>query len=113
MPYCEVTTSVAVDAALEEKLNRELYRIVECIPGKTENWIMTRVVPEAHMTFGGSSESACMIRLEVFGTVSDDVADTLTREFCAAVGPLLGIPSDRIYITYVPRAQWGWNGMNF
>ena len=43
MPYCEILTTTKVEKAEEMKLNHEVGRIIEQIPGKSERWVMTHI----------------------------------------------------------------------
>ena len=41
MPYCNIKTNVKVEK--KKELSKELTKVIELIPGKTENWIMTSI----------------------------------------------------------------------
>ena len=40
MPYCNIKTNVKVEK--KKELSKELTKVIELIPGKTENWIQNR-----------------------------------------------------------------------
>ena len=42
MPYCNIKTNVKVEK--KKELSKELTKVIELIPGKTENWIMTSIL---------------------------------------------------------------------
>ena len=111
MPYCNVKTNVKVEK--KEELSKALTKIIELIPGKTENWIMTSIDDDSFMTFAGSDEPTAMITLKTFGQPAQKYYDMVTEKFCAAVSSMLGIREDRIYISNEPSQHWGWNGGNF
>ena len=52
MPYCDIKTNVKV----EKKISKELTKVIERIPGKTENRIMTSIDDEAVMSFAGTDD---------------------------------------------------------
>ena len=114
MPYCEIITSRKVCSDSEILLSKEFVRIIELIPGKSERWVMTHIEDDARMCFAGNSDDACaMLTVKTFGELTSPQYDMLTKEFCAAVSRLLNLSADRIYVTYQPIKNWGWNGENF
>lgn len=114
MPYCEVITTEKIEKADEKKLNREIARIIELIPGKSERWVMTHIEDEARMSFAGTGEEpTAMITVKTFGELTGEYYDLLTREFCGELSKLIGVPPDRVYVVYEPITHWGWNKENF
>ena len=90
MPYCNIKTNVKVEK--KKELSKELTKVIELIPGKTENWIMTSIDDEAVMSFAGTDDPCALITLKTYGEP---------------------IRPDRIYVDHEPIAHWGWNGANF
>lgn len=114
MPYCEIITTSKVEKAEEMKLNHEIARIIEQIPGKSERWVMTHIQDEARMAFAGTNEvPAAMIMVKTFGELTSEQYDMLTKSFCNTVARLLEVPSERLYVTYEPVTHWGWDSANF
>lgn len=114
MPYCELITTVKVEKKEEMALSHALAKVIETIPGKTENWVMTHIEDEARMAFAGSNgEPSAMVTVKTFGEPEQKYYDLLTAGFCDRITELLGVPKDRIYVVYEPIQNWGWNGQNF
>lgn len=114
MPYCEILTTTKVEKAEEMKLNHEMARIIELIPGKSERWVMTHIEDEARMAFAGTNEEpAAMITVKTFGELLADQYDMLTKEICTSISTALQVPQDRLYVKYEPIYHWGWDGGNF
>lgn len=114
MPYFEVQTSGRLPEAERPALRRELARIIELVPGKSERWVMVHIEDGADMSFAGDAgQPAAMVLLKTFGELDKDLYDLLTRELCASLPQLLKVPAERLYIVYEPICHWGWNGENF
>ena len=114
MPYCEILTTTKVEKAEEMKLNHEIARIIEQIPGKSERWVMTHIQDETRMAFAGTNAApAAVITVKTFGELAPEQYDMLTKSFCQSAAQLLKVPSDRLYVTYEPITHWGWDGANF
>ena len=37
----------------------------------------------------------------------------MTGKVCGILNDTLGIPGDKVYVTYQGFSDWGWNGRNF
>lgn len=114
MPYFEVQTSASVMPETRDKLCRELGRIIELVPGKSEQWLMVHVEDKASMSFAGNSaDPAAAVILKSFGELKGEQYDMLTAELCKAINLILGIDPKRTYVIYEPINHWGWDGANF
>lgn len=114
MPYFEVKTSVNVSEKTKEELYHELGRIIELVPGKSECWVMAQIQDNSSMCFAGDcSQPAAAVVLKTFGQLEAAHYELLTREICSRIGAMLGVDPKRIYVTYEPVTQWGWDGANF
>ena len=51
--------------------------------------------------------------MSLFGNASRDSYDKLTGQICDLFAEKLGIPGDKVYVTYHAVNDWGWNGSNF
>ena len=111
MPYCNIKTNVKVEK--KKELSKELTKVIELIPGKTENWIMTSIDDEAVMSFAGTDDPCVLITLKTYGEPAQQYYDMVTEGFTKTVSQMLKIRPDRIYVDHEPIAHWGWNGANF
>jgi phenylpyruvate tautomerase len=74
MPLVTVYTSVEPPA--DEKLNRlrrDLSSTTARLIGKSESYVMTCLVPSAHLTFGGSFDPSCLVEVKSIGGLGGDV----------------------------------------
>jgi phenylpyruvate tautomerase PptA (4-oxalocrotonate tautomerase family) len=54
-----------------------------------------------------------MVNVSLYGSASGNALSTLTAHITGILTDTLGIPSDRIYVSYMCTDNWGWNGSNF
>ena len=48
-----------------------------------------------------------------FGQATSAAYSQMSGEVCKILEEELGIPGDRVYVTYREVSDWGWNGRNF
>lgn len=114
MPYIEAKVSCKVTSQKSEELKTLFGKAIECIPGKSENWLMVNIEDEKNLYFKGRNDSqAAFISVAIFGHAEKNSYDKLTKELCNIVNSVLDIPKERVYITYREVDTWGWNGSNF
>ena len=114
MPYFSVSTTNKTTTKVKQEIKAELGRIIEMIPGKSEEWLMVKFDDESYISFGGKDDvPSALIILDTFGELSGELYDMLTRELCSSIGKLLDTDPKRIYVIYEPITHWGWNGSNF
>ena len=114
MPFIEVKTSAALTAEKCEAIKSGLGKAISLIPGKSESWLMVEVTPDCKIWFrGDDSADSAMVRVAVYGSVSDRDASKLTAEITRILGAEAGISPDRVYVSYSEHDKWGWNSSNF
>ena len=93
---------------------RKMARALEAIPGKSEDWLMCEFTDNCRLWFAGKNDApAAFVQVKIFGKAHKEAYDRMTGAVCGVLGEELGIPADRIYITYSEYTDWGWNGSNF
>ena len=113
MPFIRTTTNKTLDAKKKTEL-KELYgKLIEKLPGKSEQWLMLAVEDGKYMAFRGDEAPCAMVEVDLLGSASGTAKDAMTEAVCDKVGELLGIPSERIYVKYMEFSVWGNNGFNF
>jgi phenylpyruvate tautomerase PptA (4-oxalocrotonate tautomerase family) len=116
MPVLNVFSSAeppAPEAA--DVLLRDLSRRLAERLGKSESWVMTCLMPQTRMTFGGTDAPACYVEIKNLGKLSADTTQAISAELCDRLSTALGVPSGRIYIEFqesVPHL-WGHDGETF
>lgn len=114
MPFINAKVSTTISEGQEKELKTRLGKAIECIPGKSESWLMLGFEPEYKLYFkGDNSKPTAFVEVSVFGKENPQAFDALTGEICKIFGEVLGISADRIYVKYGACENWGWNGGNF
>jgi phenylpyruvate tautomerase len=114
MPLLRIVTS-ATGADGRVPLLSELSRFVAEKLRKPESYVMTSLVTDATMTFGGTTDPACSVELKNIGSFTPKETRDLSAELCKRLEAALGVPSARIYIEFT-NAQghlWGHDGETF
>lgn len=113
MPFINIKTNTTISKETEVNLKSAFGQAITNIPGKTEQWLMVGIEPDAKLYFQGSDAPAAMVEVSIFGQATDDAYDALTKELCNVITAHLAIPADRTYVKYSEIDHWGWNHQNF
>ena len=114
MPYIEAKVSCTLTKEQTELLKAGFGKAIECIPGKSESWLMVNIEDGKKLWFkGDASAETAFIAVSVFGKASAGAYENLTKSICALMSEICGISPDRTYVTYSEYDKWGWNNMNF
>jgi phenylpyruvate tautomerase len=114
MPLLTLQTSARLSNQQRYNLLGPLTTIVaECI-GKPERYVMV-TVSEAAMLMAGAEGPAAYADLRSIGGLNSAVNRKLSERICALLQDQLGIPPDRVYLSFTSVAadHWGWNGSTF
>lgn len=113
MPYIDTKTNLPVEKQTADRLKTQMGKLIECFPGKSENWLMTAVEGNVMMTFRGEEEPAVFADVSVFGDLKKEdcalFAEKMTETYCE----ILGVRPDRVYIKFNGSKTWSWNGRMF
>jgi len=112
MPFINVKTNAAVSKEQCEKIKTAFGQAITVLPGKSENWLMVGIEPAQVLYFQGSDAPAAMVQVQTYGSNANGT-ETLTGKICGILNSELGIPQNRIYVSYFGTSNWGWNGSNF
>lgn len=114
MPYIDTKTSAHVTPQQKQDLFKKMGKIIEDIPGKTEEWLMLNIEGGCSMCFRGDADTPCaMVDVRIFGAADSQAYENMTKDICKIFDEVLHIPSDRVYICYKGYSEWGWNHKNF
>ena len=113
MPFINFITNVSVPDEKEKLLKTRLGEAITAVPGKSEEWLMVHILPDAALYFRGSDAPAAMVEVTVFGHAEQSAYVSLTSRICEAAKEILDIPPSSVYVRYAETDEWGWNGMNF
>lgn len=114
MPFIESKVTVSLSESEKEFLKTELGKIVEEIPGKSENYLMLGFEDNYNLYFKGKKlDYGAFIEVKLFGSVAEDYLKLVTSEICKLYSKKLNIPPKSIYVKFEEVDNWGWNGVNF
>lgn len=110
MPMINLKSSVEIPADLLQDISG---MIAECI-GKPEKYVMV-VSDTADLVMSGSAGDAVYAEVKSIGGLKRQVNHEITMKLGVLLNDHLGIPGDRIYVTFqsMERDHWGWNGTTF
>ncbi|MBR5370829.1 MAG: hypothetical protein IK130_01305 [Oscillospiraceae bacterium] len=113
MPFINVKTNQTVEKAQADRIKAALGKAITAVPGKSETWLMVNVEGGQMLYFQGSDAPAAIAQTALFGNASGSALNTLTQRITEILNTELGIPNDRVYVSYQLTEHWGWNGGNF
>ncbi len=111
MPLINVKVSSS-NLENKDELLKALSAELASLTGKPEKYIMSILDSNVPMTFSGSNDPCCYIEIKSIGALNPSA---MTKSFCDIIEAQIGIPSDRIYISFedVPASHWGFNRNTF
>jgi len=115
MPILQLFTSAAPPADGGGALLRDLSVVLARRFSKPERWVMTCLIPDLTMTFGGTAAPAAFVAVKSIGKMTPDDTALLSRELSDRLSRALDVAADRIYIDFADAVDylWGWNGETF
>ena len=86
--------------------------MVADLTGKPENYVMTMIQCNTKMTFSGSDEPCCFIKVKSIGSLKPS---SMSKSLCELIASQTNINTNRIYIEFfdVKASNWGFNGSTF
>ena len=114
MPLIRMETSIKIPEEKKSELISALSKITAEATGKPETYVMA-IVSEAAISMAGKSGPAAFLDVRSIGSINKQVNERISKEVAALLAQSLGIPGERIYISFsdVKGANWGWNGSTF
>ena len=113
MPFINAKLNLPVSEAGQQALKAAFGQAISRLPGKSEQWLMVSLEPEAKLWFQGSDAPAAMVQVTVYGSCRPEDYAALTGELTAILTRELSIPAGRVYVSYQETPNWGFNGSNF
>ena len=111
MPLIQVNTS-SKSVLDSELLQKEISKMVADLTGKSENYVMTMIQSNTQMTFAGTDEPCCFIKLKSIGSIKPSL---MSKSLCELISSKTNIKTNRIYIEFkdVKASNWGYNSSTF
>ena len=114
MPYIEAKLSCKLTDEKIEALKCGFGKAIECIPGKSESWLMVNIEDSKDLYFKGNKDGdTAYVSVAIFGSAEKSAYEELTAEICTLLSDICGISPSRTYVTYREVFNWGWNNSNF
>ena len=112
MPFIQINTSSKSVVENDDVLQKEISKIVAELTGKPENYVMTMLQTDTKMTFSGSDEPCCFIKVKSIGSLTPSM---MSKSLCELIASRTNINADRIYIEFtdVKSSNWGFNSSTF
>ena len=80
MPFIQTKTNLTITREKEEVLKKRYGKAIECLPGKTENWLMLDFEDGRNMYFRGEYEKdLAMLDVKVYGGADREAFERLTK----------------------------------
>ena len=86
--------------------------MVADLTGKPEDYVMTMIQRDTKMTFAGSDEPCCFMKVKSIGSLKPS---SMSKYLCELIASKTNINKNRIYIEFVDvnASNWGFNGSTF
>ena len=112
MPFIQVNTSFKSVVDNADLLQKDISTMVAELTGKPESYVMTMIQRDIKMTFAGSDEPCCFIKVKSIGSLSPS---SMSKSLCELIASKTNINTNRIYIEFidVKASNWGFNSSTF
>ena len=86
--------------------------MVADLTGKPENYVMTMIQRDTKMTFAGSDDPCCFIKVKSIGSLTPS---SMSKSLFELIASKTNINTNRIYIEFidVKASNWGFNSSTF
>lgn len=111
MPFITCKVNRPVSREQELALKSRMGRAIGLVPRKSEQYLLLSVEPESRLWLrGDDSQPMAYIDAAIFGNEGHLGYPEFTAEVTRALGDVLDIPPDNVYIKYEDIAAWGVGG---
>ena len=111
MPLIQINTSCN-SVLNDDLLPKKISKMVADLTGKPETYVMTMIQSKTQMTFAGSDEPCCFIKLKSIGSLNPS---SMSKSLCELIASKTNIKTNRIYLEFidVKASNWGFNSSTF
>jgi phenylpyruvate tautomerase PptA (4-oxalocrotonate tautomerase family) len=116
MPLIEVDTSCELPSEEEKRaLVKALSRLTAEGIGKPEQYLMACVRDNVAMSMSAEAGPCALVTVKSIGGLSQAVNQGLAERITQTLHDELGVPADRVYLTFTELAptHWAWQGKTF
>tara|TARA_B100000886_G_scaffold264703_1_gene189150 strand:+ start:308 stop:640 length:333 start_codon:yes stop_codon:yes gene_type:complete len=109
MPYINISTSLKI--VDKKKFLEEISTLISYLTSKSRKFVMAKLSDNCDMFFDDEGP-CCFLEIKSIGSLSPS---DMAKQICNFVSDKLGIPIDKIYISFedVSASMWAWNGKTF
>ncbi|MBO8234194.1 hypothetical protein HA151_06655 [Prochlorococcus marinus XMU1419] len=109
MPYINISTSAKIED--KKKLLNEISILVASLTNKSKKFVMAKLDDNSEIFFEDESP-CCFLEIKSIGSLNPS---EMAKPISNFVFEKMGIPIDKIYISFVdlPASMWAWNGRTF
>ncbi|MCR5625418.1 MAG: hypothetical protein K6G11_09325 [Lachnospiraceae bacterium] len=112
MPFIDSKITVPVSDEKKEVLKQALGNYITTLH-KSETWLMVGIDDDYDLWLGGEKlDKGAYVNVSLFGDAGSSAYEALTGQICDLFERELDIPSNKVYVSYHPTNDWGWNGRN-
>ena len=110
MPLLNISTNTKIKN--QQILLAKSSDFISSLTGKPINFIMVKLTHSLSMSFAGTDEPCAFIEIKSIGSL---VPSKMSKPICEFFSNELGIPAERIYISFldVDSKNWAWNSKTF
>ena len=112
MPFIQINTSTKSVFENDDSLQKDISKMIAELTRKPENYVMTMIQKDTKMTFAGSDDPCCFIKVKSIGALSPS---SMSKALCELISSKTNINTNRIYIEFIDvnASNWGFNSSTF
>ena len=104
MPFIQINTSSKSEVD-SDFLQKEISKKIADLTGKSENYVMTMIQSNTQMSFAGSDEPCCFIKVKSIGSLNPSL---MSKSLCELIASKTNINTNRIYIEFIDVKASNW-----
>lgn len=109
MPYIDVSLSDVLAQETEQQLKSAFGKLIERIPGKTEDYLMVQFHDRCRLWFRGKNEEPnAMVNVMLYGKAGQADYQHLADGILEALSQTAGVPVSNIYVKFEEVPNWFW-----
>lgn len=107
MPFISATTNAEVSEDRAKRICSALELAVSAVPEEKGKTLMTEINGERALYFRGTDEPAAMVAVSLDSRISENAMGILTANITGIMLDVLGISTDRVYVSYTSPKHRG------
>ena len=114
MPYIRIETSESMESDVRTEILKAASAMIAAEIGKPEQYVMAQI-GDGYFLMSGEEGPTAFAAVRSIGGLNREVNSAISDKLCDLLNDKLGIPKNRIYISFgsAEAINWGWNGNTF